>query len=183
MKDFTVEIDKNHEEILRRIRQDCEVTGDLLTEYKKKFQRYAGNPDLKPYQCQVSGNRLTISKAILYRNSFALQMELELVPLAADSTRLICRFRTDVLVKIFMFLFSTPLIVIGLLAVGFFVWGLIKGTHTLSDITDLAAVPLFGAFIFGMYFGGRKFSESNALELQNWLLNLFPYRTINGEIK
>lgn len=37
MKDFIIEIDKKHEEILQRIRQDCEVTGDLLTEYKKQF--------------------------------------------------------------------------------------------------------------------------------------------------
>lgn len=183
MKDFIIEIDKKHEEILQRIRQDCEVTGDLLTEYKKQFQRYAGNTDLKPYQCEISGNRLTISKAILYRNSFALKMELELVPLAADSTRLVCRFRTDALVKVFMILFSLPCIGFGLLASGIFVWGLIKGTHNLSQITDLAAIPLFAAFIFGMYFGGRKFSESNALELQNWLLNLFPHRMINPEIK
>ncbi len=169
MKDFIIEIDKKHEEILQRFRQDCEATGDLMTEYKKQFQRYAGNTDLKPYQCEISGNRLTITKAILYRNSFALKMELEHVPLAADSTRLVCRFRTDALVKVFMILFSLPCIGFGLFAIGIFIWGLIKGTHNLSDITDLAAIPLFAAFICGMYFVGRKISESNALELQNWL--------------
>jgi hypothetical protein len=41
----------------------------------------------------------------------------------------------------------------------------------------LAAIPLFGGFLAAMYFGGRKISEPNAIEMKNWLLGLFPYRT------
>lgn len=181
LNDFAIEIDRCYEEVYQRILDDCEMPKDVLAAFKQQFSRYTvGGQSLKRYDCQPSANGLTIDKAILYRNSFALQMNLELATLE-NATRIICRFRVHVLVKLFMVLFSAPLVLIALAATGGLIFGVIGGTKKASDAVVLLAFPLLGGFLAALYFGGRKISEPNAVELKNWLLGLFPYRTVNIE--
>ena len=98
-----------------------------------------------------------------------------------DAAKIIYRFRTHILVKLFMLVFSAPLPLISILAIGGFIAGIVGETKTISEIMDLAAIPLFSGFLAAFYLAGRKISEPNAIEIRNRRLGLFPYRNASIE--
>lgn len=180
LNDFAIEVDKSYDEIYRRILEDCELPKNMTTAFKQQFSRYGSGHNLKKYNCQETANGLLVEKPILYRNSFALQMNLEFA-VRENITVITCRFRVHILVKLFMCLFAVPLLLVTVFAAVLMLIEVINGTKTAGDSLVLGALPLFGAFIAALYFGARKISEPNAVELKNWLLELFPYRMVKLE--
>jgi len=177
MKTFVITTNRNYVEVMKKILSDCQVSGTIAPEIEEYLET-SGNRN-KIYNCEVSGNKLSITMPMPYRNSFASTMNLEILT-NGENTRIngtISSLLSDT---------GTRRVFIALALIGSFGFLTIQAVRFFTDklssfdwIFAGIALIVFLSFL-AMLFNTQN-DESNistddpyGIQMEHWISNLFP---------